>query len=207
MHNKATLSLLLLPVLAISACRNLPEIPGTSVRELYSEGGMAAKSPVDIVIAPVMVDENVGSVPSQGLQSAFAEALIRRRYSPLSPEFITSNLEGMDEAASSVGTPIPASYSPGTLGEDAVLRLEVLQWDMSLWKTDRKLSVTIDAWMIDSTDSMGTELWGARYDSVLDMSLEQNRYPTTESLINHCCGEIAREMMNCMPARTTRPGL
>ena len=207
MHNKATLSLLLLPVLAISACRNLPEIPGTSVRELYSEGGMAAKSPVDIVIAPVMVDENVGSVPSQGLQSAFAEALVRRRYSPLSPEFIASNLEGMDEAASSVGTPIPASYSPGTLGEDAVLRLVVKQWDMSMWKTDRKLSVTIDAWMIDSMDPMGTELWGARYDSVLDMSLMQNRYLTNESLIEHCCGEIAREMMDCMPARTTRPGL
>ena len=168
---------------------------------------MAAKSPVDIVIAPVMVGADIDSVPSEGLHSAFAEALIRRRYSPLSPEFIASNLEGMDETASSVGTPVPASYSPGTLGEDAVLRLVVKQWDMSLWKTDRKLSVTIDAWMIDSMDSMGTELWGARYDSVLDMSLMQNRFLTNESLIEHCCGEIAREMMDCMPARTTRPGL
>ena len=207
MHNKVSLSLLLLPVLAISSCRNLPEVPGTSVKELYSEGGMAAKSPVDIVVAPVMVDANVGPVPSQALHSAFAEALVRRRYSPLSPEFIASTLEGMETTPDNVGAPVPASYSPGTLGEDAVLRLVVKSWDMSMWKTERKLGVTIDAWMIDSIDPLGTELWGARYDSVLDMSLMQNRYLTNEALMQHCCGEVARELMDCMPARTARPGL
>lgn len=207
MNNKASLSLLLVPVLAISSCRNLPEVPGTSVRELYSEGGMAAKKPVDIVVAPVMIEANVDSVPSQALSTAFAEALIRRRYSPLSADFIASTLEGAEAAPDNAGAPIPASYSPGTLGEDAVLRLVVKSWDMSLWKTERKLAVTIDAWMIDSIDPLGTELWGARYDSVLDMSLMQNRYLTDESLMQYCCGEVARELMDCMPARTARPGL
>jgi hypothetical protein len=207
MYNKVSLSLLLLPVLAVSSCRNLPEVPGTSVRELYSEGGMAAKSPVDIVVAPIMVEANIGGVPSEALRSAFGDALVRRRYSPLSLEFITSSLEGMETTPDNVGAPIPASYSPGTFGEDAVLRLMVKNWDMSLWKTERKLGVTIDAWMIDSIDSLGTELWGARYDSVLDMSLMQNRYLTNEALMQHCCGEVARELMDCMPARTARPGL
>jgi hypothetical protein len=154
-----------------------------------------------------MVDANVGPVPSQALHSAFAEALVRRRYSPLSPEFIASTLEGMETTPDNVGAPVPASYSPGTLGEDAVLRLVVKSWDMSMWKTERKLGVTIDAWMIDSIDPLGTELWGARYDSVLDMSLMQNRYLTNEALMQHCCGEVARELMDCMPARTARPGL
>ena len=207
MYNKASLSLLLIPVLAISSCRNLPEVPGTSVRELYSEGGMAAKSPVDIVVAPIMVDENVGPVPSQALHTAFAEALVRRRYSPLSPEFIASTLEGMEATPDNAGAPIPASYSPGTLGEDAVLRIVVKEWDTAFWKTERVLGVTVDAWMIDSTDTLGTELWGARYESVLDMSLMQNRYLTNETLMQHCCGEVARELMDCMPARTARPGL
>ena len=207
MYNKVSLSLLLLPVLAVSSCRNLPEVPGTSVRELYSEGGMAAKSPVDIVVAPIMVEANISGVPSEALRSAFGDALVRRRYSPLSLEFITSSLEGMETTPDNVGAPIPASYSPGTFGEDAVLRLMVKSWDMSLWKTERKLGVTIDAWMIDSIDPLGTELWGARYDSVLDMSLMQNTYLTDESLMKYCCGEVARELMDCMPARTARPGL
>jgi len=207
MYNKASLSLLLLPLLAISSCRSLPEVPGTSVRELYSEGGMAAKSPVDIVVAPIMVEANVGTVPSQALRTAFAEALVRRRYSPLSPEYISSTLEGMEATPDSAGAPIPASYSPGTLGEDAVLRIVVKNWDTTFWKTERRLGVTIDAWMIDSTDPLGTELWGARYDSSLDMSLMQNRYLTNETLMQHCCGEVARELMDCMPARTARPGL
>ena len=207
MYNKVSLSLLLLPVLAISSCRALPEVPGTSVRELYSEGGMAAKNPVDIVVAPVMVEANISDVPSEALHSAFAEALIRRRYSPLSPKFIAATLEGMEETPDNTGALVPASYSPGTLGEDAVLRLVVKSWDMSLWKTERKLGVTVDAWMIDSIDPLGTELWGARYDSVLDMSLMQNRFLTTKSMMEYCCGEVARELMDCMPARTARPGL
>ena len=207
MYNKVSLSLLLVPVLAVSSCRSLPEIPGTSVKELYSEGGLEAKSPVDIVVAPVKVDPNVDSVPSRALHFAFAEALVRRRYSPLSSDFIASTLEGMEATPDNVGAPIPASYSPGALGEDAVLRLVVKNWDMSLWKTERKLAVTIEAWMIDSRDPLGTELWGAEYESVLDVELMQNRYLSNEALMQYCCDEVARVLMDSMPARTARPGL
>ena len=205
MRNLASISILLVPFLALSSCRSLPDVPGTSVRVLYSEGGMSTKSPVDIVVAPVRDETGELTAPCDTLRAAFADALVRRRYSPLSIEYISSTLEA--EAAGSAGTPIPASYHPGTLGEDAVLRVAVKTWDMTNWQSQRQLGVCVDAWMIDSIDPLGTELWGARYEKTLDMELTQNRYPTESVLMAYCCEEIAAELMDCMPARTPRPGL
>ncbi|MCH2105146.1 MAG: hypothetical protein MK291_00730 [Planctomycetes bacterium] len=207
MRNLASLSLLIVPALALSSCRNLPEVPGTSVRVLYSEGGMSAKSPVDIVVAPVADESGTNTAPCDMLRSAFADGLVRRRYSPLSLDYVSSALEGQAIAAAEAGTPVPASYSPGTLGEDAVFRASVKGWDTSLWQTERKLGVTIDTWMIDSVDPLSQELWGARYEKTLDMALMQNNYPTESVLMNYCCEVIAAEILDCMPARTPRAGL
>ena len=168
---------------------------------------MSAKSPVDIVVAPVNDETGEDMAPCDMLRAAFADALGQRRYSPLSLGYVSSALEGQATAAGEVGTPVPASYNPGTLGEDAVLRVSVKTWDMSTWHNERKLGVTIDAWMVDSTDPLGTELWGARYEKTLDMALTSNRYPVESVLMDHCCEVIAGELMDCMPARTPRPGL
>ena len=207
MRNLASLSLLIVPALALTSCRSLPEVPGTSVRVLYSEGGMNTKNPVDIVVAPVSDETGTSMAPCDMLRVAFADALVRRRYSPLSLDYVSSALEGQATAAVEAGTPVPASYSAGTLGEDAVLRVSVKMWDMSAWKSERMIGVTVDAWMIDSVDPLSKELWGARYEKTLDMALMKNTYPTESVLMNYCCEVIAAELMDCMPARTLRPGI
>jgi len=207
MRNLALLSTLLVPVLALTSCRSLPEVPGTSVRVLYSEGGMSTKNPVDIVVAPVNDETGEDMAPCNLLRVAFADALVRRRYSPLSLDYVSSALEGQVAAAVEEGMPVPASYNAGTLGEDAVLRVSVKTWDMSAWENQRQLGVTIDAWMMDSVDPLRKELWGARYETTLDMELMENSYPTESVLIDYCCSVIAAELMDCMPARTPRPGL
>jgi len=207
MRNLASLTVLLVPILAITSCRSLPDIPGTSVRVLYDGGGMSTKSPVDIVIAPVRDETGEGMAPCDMLRSAFANALVRRRYSPLSIEYVSATFEGGDEAVGGDGTPIPASYTLGTLGEDAVLRVAVKTWDTTNWKYQRQLGVTIDAWMIDSMDPSERELWGARYEKMLDMHLKQNSYHIESALMEYCCEMIAADLMDCMPARTSRPGL
>ena len=209
MRNLASLSvsILLVPIFATTSCRNLPEIPGTSVRVLYSEGGISTKKPVDIVVAPVRDETGLAMAPCDMLRVAFAEALVRRRYSPLSLEYISSTLETEAGATGGAAAPIPASYHPGTLGEDAVLRVAVKTWDMTNWEQEQQLGVIIDIWMVDSVDPLGTELWGARYEKMLDMGLEKNTYPTESVLMKYCCEVIATEIMDCMPARTPRPGL
>ena len=141
------------------------------------------------------------------LRGAFADALVRRRYTPLSLDYVSSALEGQELAAMEAGVPVPASYHPGTLGEDAVLRVSVKNWDMSVWQSMSQVSVTIDVWMIDSVDPLSKELWGARYEKTLDMKLMKNRYPTESVLMDYCCDVIAAEIMDCMPARTSRPGI
>jgi hypothetical protein len=205
MRNLASLSVLLLPLLTLTSCYTLPEVPGTSVQVIYSEGGMNTRSPVDIVVAPVLDETGHSLAPCEVLRGAFADALVRRRYSPLSIGYIASTME--TETPGVEGTPVPASYHPGTLGEDAVLRVSVKNWDMSAWEASQQLGVTIEVWMVDSTDAVGMELWGARYEKTLDMTLAKNKYPTESILIEHCCELIAAELMECMPARTPRPGL
>ena len=207
MRNLASLSVLLVPIFAITSCRNLPTVPGASVRVLYSEGGMSTKRPVDIVVAPVRDETGLAMAPCDMLRVAFADALVRRRYSPLSLEYISSTLEGEAGETGSGGAPISASYHPGTLGEDAVLRVVVKTWDRTEWEQDQQLWVVIDTWMIDSIDPLGSELWGARYEKMLDMGLAKNRYPIENVLMEYCCEVIATEIMDCMPARTARPGL
>lgn len=207
MRNLASLSLLIVPALALTSCRSLPEVPGTSVRVLYSEGGMSTQNPVDIVVAPVADETGTSAAPCDMLQSAFADALIRRRYSPLSLNYVSSALEGEAIAAAESGAPIPASYSAGTLGEDAVFSAYVKTWDMSRWQAERKIVVTIDAWMTDSVDPLRKELWGARFEKTLDMALLQNNFPTESVLMKECCELIAAEILDCMPARTARAGL
>ena len=61
--------------------------------------------------------------------------------------------------------------------------------------------------MIDSMDPSETELWGARYEKMLDMHLKQNSYHIESALMEYCCEMIAADLMDCMPARTSRPGL
>ncbi len=207
MRNLASLSLFLVPALALTSCRSLPEVPGTSVRVLYSEGGMSTKNPVDIVVAPVSDETGTSMAPCDMLRTAFADALVRRRYSPLSLDYVSSALEGQANAAAAAGTPVPASYHPGTLGEDALFRVSVKTWDMSAWKSQTQIVVTIDAWMIDSVDPLNKELWGARFEKTLDMALMKNKYPTESVLMNYCCEMIAAEIMDCMPARTPRAGI
>ncbi len=207
MRNLASLSLLIVPLLALTSCRSLPEVPGSSVHVLYSEGGMSAKNPVDIVIVPVSDETGTGMAPCDMLRSAFADALVRRRYSPLSLDYVSSALEGQAIAAAEAGTPVPASYNPGTLGEDAALRVSVKTWDMSALQSQEKIVVSVEAWMIDSVDPLSKELWGARYEKTLDMALMKNKYPTESVLMKHCCEMIAAEIMDSMPARTSRAGI
>jgi hypothetical protein len=176
---------LLLGLSLLAACQELPKVPGRHVDELY-RGGLESSQPADVVVAPV-VDESASSrAPQAALRQAFQVGLVKRRYSPLALDYVDRRV-------------VEASYSPGSLQEDAVFEVTVRDWDMSRWDTHGEVTVEVEAWMLGPD---GTELWGGKLTRKLDLSTERQHYPTTREAFERGCTLIADELLEVMPARS-----
>jgi hypothetical protein len=162
------LSLAALAALALASCRNLPSaIPDVPPQV---EGGATAQlarlNPNDIVVAPVEFAAEGVTLPGTILRTAAADALVAHRYAPLSVEFVDGTLPPGAQAGV-----MEASYRPGTLGEDAVLRTVVHQWDTSNWRSRRSLTVDLE-FVMESPSSAQGVLWTARCTRRFDLANE-----------------------------------
>ena len=179
-----------LPSLLIAAalgagCQGLPQVPGRHVQELY-RGGLESVQPADVVVAPVN-DQSPGcTAPLAALRSAFQNALIKRRSSPLALDYVDRRV-------------VEAAYTVGALQEDAVLQVTVREWDMSRWDTHGEVQVEVEAWMIAAN---GAELWGGKLSRKLDLSNEREHFPTHVEAFTRGCTRVADELLKVMPART-----
>ena len=194
-------ALALVPV----ACRSLPSPKGNTVQTLY-DGPLERAAPVDVVVAPVENNSTTQSVPLDLLRESFQRALVKRRYSPLSIEYVDQALQRAGATPDgNTGGVAEASFRPGSLGEDAVLRVIVQGWDNSLFDTHATITADIDAYMLDS--SGGPELWVGRLQGKrINMTAHVHRTPTDRLLMTVGCDELAEELLAAMPARTAKPG-
>lgn len=200
MHTRRILPLLAL-ALALGACRSLPTPRGAAVETLY-DGPLAKAAPVDVVVAPIENRSPTGDVPVDLLRGAFERALVKRRYSPLATAYVDQALQRTEGAGGTRAT--EASYRPGSLGEDAVLRVLVQSWDDSLFKSHATITAEIDAYMLDS--SGGPELWAGRVRKRINLTSHLTRAPTDRALLTIGCDDLAEELLAAMPARTAKPG-
>jgi hypothetical protein len=175
---------LLLGLFLAAGCQQLPKVPGKNVEELY-RGSLESVQPADVVVAPVLNESTSTRTPQLAMRAAFQDALIKRRYSPLAIEYVDRRV-------------VEAAYTPGALQEDAVLQVTIRDWDMSRWDSHGEVGATVEAWMLDAA---GKELWGGRLSRKLDLSLEQQQYPTSVEAFERGCGIIADELLQVMPAR------
>lgn len=198
---------LLLPLLALAlvapACRSLPTPRGNTVQTLY-DGPLEQVAPVDIVVAPVENRSQDASVPLDLLRESFQRALIKRRYSPLAVEYVDQAMRRSGAGDPAGGGAVEAAYRPGSLGEDAVLRVIVRSWDDSLFDSHATLTAELDAYMIDS--SGGPELWAGRVSKRVNLTANRTRASTDRILMGFGCDELAEELLAAMPARTAKPG-
>ena len=137
-------------VLFLTACYQLPPREGGSV-DVITVGDIETVSPVDIAVAPLIDLTEVlpTHIPEEDLRTAFARALVKRRYTPLHLDYVDRHV-------------VDAAYAPGAAGEDAVLVISVEEWDDSLWDIHYALNVTLEAVVIDPDAPSGAELWKAR---------------------------------------------
>jgi hypothetical protein len=188
-------------LLALSSCalpNEIPERRGGDVAVLAGTG-LEELNPGDVAVAPVVVhmegesQRHRDAVPQWGLRQAMQRALVRRRYSPLSLDFVDSAV-------------VNASYSAGDVGEQAVCEILVHAWSERYWSTERQLDVDVEVRMVDPSAAAGsTPLWAARMDGMVGLNSITN-YTSEESLRAAILDEISLELLARMPARHLSPG-
>ena len=174
-----------------SACRTVPTVPGAGVEVLYS-GTLLDARPIDIVVAPIENSSGSAEVPITALRSAFAKGLVKRRYSPLSLAYVDRQV-------------VEASYTPGSLREDAVLQVVVQRWDTSLWESRGEIDVTMEAWMLDAASPGRAELWGGRLQERLLLAQELSHFGTQTALFDVVAERLATRMLEALPPRPVGP--
>ena len=199
--NRSVQALAITALFAIASCalpNSIPEQRGGKVAVLAGTG-LEELNPGDVAVAPVVVhmegesQRHRDAVPQWGLRRAMQRALVRRRYSPLSLDFVDS-------------TVVNASYSAGDVGEQAVCEIIVHGWSERYWATERRLAVDVEVRMLDPTAVAGsTPLWAARMDDVVGLNGITN-YTSEEALRAAILDEIALELMARIPARNLSAG-
>ncbi|HPF13803.1 MAG TPA: hypothetical protein PLJ12_06015, partial [Planctomycetota bacterium] len=139
------------------------------------------------------------AVPTRALRESLVRGLVKRRYAPLSLDFV-------DEAGILGGEGVQeASYQPGTLNEEVVCQLIVHNWDQSLWDTRRAFKVDLELLMIDPANPSGPPLWSGRLPGRFDYAEQQASYATEGAYFRGAVDQLLAELLAVMPARVTRP--
>jgi hypothetical protein len=178
--------------LLLESCHQVPTQRGASV-QTSSGIALEQKSPIDVVVAPVVNAAGTSKVPSAMLREAFQQGLVKRRYSPLALAYVDRKVTN-------------SAYRPGTLQEQAVLRIAVERWDTSLWDVNNSVMVKAEARMLDAQNPGGADLWSGRVDRRFDFGAQRERFTSQESMLRYVCDEIAAEVLAALPARSPEPG-
>ncbi|MFT4648803.1 MAG: hypothetical protein ACI87O_000026 [Planctomycetota bacterium] len=190
--------LALIVSVGLMACQQLPKQMGQGVT-IAPGSTLEARNPSDVVVAPVILAEEGIVVPGRVLRESVARALVKRRYAPLSLDFV-------DEAGmlSSDGV-TEASYRAGTLNEEVVCQIIVHGWKQSLWDSRRALVVDVEIQMIDPANPMGTPLWSGRLDGRMDFASQEPSFASNSTFFSAALDQLAAEIMAVMPSHVTRP--
>lgn len=184
-------SLALLLVATLAACNELPRRRGERV-ETTSNAKLEQQKPVDVVVAPVENGTKSKDVPLAAMREAFEKGLVRRRYSPLATEYVDRRV-------------VDASYTPGTLKEEAVLQVTIETWDTSLLDSRGALIVKARARLLDARDPTNGQLWSGAIDQRFDLNVNRENFSTRTAMLQHACERIADEVLAALPARSAGP--
>jgi hypothetical protein len=175
----------------LASCNELPKRRGQAV-ETASTAKLEERNPVDVVVAPVENVSGSKDVPLASMREAFEKGLVRRRYSPLATEYVDRRV-------------VDATYTPGSLKEEAVLQVTIETWDTSLLDTRGALVVKARARMLDARDPTNGQLWAGSIDHRFDLDAHREKFATRNAMFQHACERIADEVLAALPARSAGP--
>lgn len=152
----------------------------------FVDGGLAKKNPRDIAVLAVQAPAGRRDLPVAKLRKAFAEGLVKLRYSPLSMEYV-------DEQT------VEAGYTPGRFAEQAALQVAISYWDDSQWRSRGKIDVRAEVHMLDPTGPAGTSLWGGPFQATL--TLRGAGYVNDAAMLSAACEQFAEQVLSHLPPR------
>lgn len=176
---------------SLASCHDLPRRRGEAVATA-STAKLEQQKPVDVVVAPVENGTGRKDVPLAAMREAFEKGLVRRRYSPLATEYVDRRV-------------VDASYTPGSLHEEAVLQVTIETWDASLLETRGALIVKARARLLDARDPTNGQLWSGAIDHRFDLDANRESFSTRAAMLQHACERIADEILAALPARSAGP--
>lgn len=194
-----TLFLALTAILVTASCETTNKPPRGHDIESLITGRLAEVNPVDVVVLPI--ENGTGKdgarptdVPLEDLRSSFHAGLVKRRYSPLSLEYVDAFVEGRA---------VEASYQPGAMQEQAVFKVTIVNWDDSALRTHGRLNVVALIHMLDAREGSGEALWGGSVQRAIDLNVERAAMPRN-LLLARASAEFVEDVLASLPPRDPR---
>lgn len=175
--------------LAASAC-STPPPPRGATQENLAARRLGSVQPVEVVVMPVENRTESAALPLNDLRDQFQRGLVQRRYSPLSLEFV-------DQHRTS-----EATYRPGALGEQAVLRVVITGWDASRWRSHALLVIDADVHLLDAASPEASNaLWGGHATRKIDLSRQRDTFLNERAMMQKAVELFVDEVLGTLPAR------
>lgn len=180
--------LLVLAALAAPACLTPTEFREDPAETRGSLELLERVQPADIAVAPIRDQTNAQRVPGELFRTAFVDALVARRYSPLSLAYVDGNWV----ESSFRGTPPP----------DALLVVAVTRWDPSHLYSTGAVSAAADVVLFEGGDTTGKVLWQITLERSIDLGDGRGHPPAPgQDLIPRAVRLFAREALAELPVR------
>ncbi len=174
---------------ALAVGCNAPRAPRGADNENLSVGRLRQVNPTDVAVLPVVNMTGKQGLPLTEMRKQFQNALAELRYSPLALDYVDSKV-------------VEASFDPGALKEDAILKLHVTRWDDSTWDLNSRLVIEADVYLLDAkAPELASALWGGHVSRRLDMIRERSSVATSESLMQRTMATFARDVLASLPSR------
>jgi hypothetical protein len=177
---------------ALLASCSTPHAPRGASNDGLKTSRLNEVRPVEIVVPPIQNHTGNARVPVAAMRSEFQKGLVQRRYSPLSLAYVDKQAK-----------PMEASYRPGTLGEQAVLRVVLTGWDTSRWTSHSRLVIDADVALLDAqAPDLSKSLWGGHATKTIDLALQRDSFINEDAMLERAVQMFADEVLATLPARS-----
>lgn len=154
-------------------------------------GRLKTVNPLEVVVPPIENHTGKAGLPLGALRTEFQEGLVALRYSPLALDFVDRTARASE-----------ASYRPGTLGEQATLRVVLTGWDTSRWASHASLVVDADVYMLDAAEpDTAKALWGGHATRSIDLSAQRTTFISEAAMLQRAVELAVDGILASLPAR------
>jgi hypothetical protein len=187
-------------LVALAACQSQPSRQVSSGLQLAPT--FRAAPPSQIAILPV--EDRTGDRSflewADRLRVAVERQLAGRAYSPLSPGYVDERLTAIGRFAS--GSPTDPAWLAelrGSFQEEALLGLQMVEWDARRIVETRRVTFSIEVRMLDS--SSGATLWSGRFGGSVKSGGDGATPLTRDRQLEAAVDEVAAALVAELPIR------